>query len=120
MPELTARLRAVLRRPGAALGARLNLGNLSLDSATRQVWVDGGGIELSVRETAMLELLLRRQGNVVAREVLEQQLYSFDAQPGSNALEVLVHRLRRRLQEAAATPRVHTVRGVGYLLIEAE
>jgi len=110
----------VLRRPGAALGARLTLGNLSLDIATRQVWVDSGLVELSVRETAMLELLLRRQGNVVTREVLEQQLYSFDAQPGSNALEVLVHRLRRRLQDAAARPQIHTIRGVGYLLAAVE
>ena len=120
MPELIARARAVLRRPGAALGARLTLGNLSLDIATRQVWVDSGAVELSVRETAMLELLLRRQGNVVTREMLEQQLYSFDAQPGSNALEVLVHRLRRRLQDAAAGLQVHTIRGVGYLLVAAE
>jgi DNA-binding response OmpR family regulator len=120
MPELIARIRAVLRRPDAALGVRLKLGNLSLDTTSRQVWVDGNDIGLSVRETAMLELLLRRQGNVVTREALEEKLYSFDAQPGSNALEVLVHRLRRRLQDSAATLRVHTVRGVGYLLAEAE
>ena len=120
MPELIARIRAVLRRPNAALGVRLDLGNVSLDTVSRQVWVDGNDIGLSVRETTMLELLLRRQGYVVTREALEEKLYSFDAQPGSNALEVLVHRLRRRLQDAAATLRVHTVRGVGYLLAEAE
>jgi DNA-binding response OmpR family regulator len=120
MPELTARLRALLRRPGAALGAQLRFGNLCLDIASRRVRVAGADVELSVRETAMLELLLRRQGTVVTREVLEQKLYSFDAQPGSNALEVLVHRLRRRLQDCAATMRVHTVRGVGYLLVETQ
>jgi DNA-binding response OmpR family regulator len=52
------------------------------------------------------------------REVLEQRLYSFDSQIGSNALEVLVHRLRRRLQEAGAPVVIHTVRGVGYLMAE--
>ena len=61
---------------------------------------------------------MRRQGSVVIREVLEQRLYSFDSQIGSNALEVLVHRLRRRLQEAGAPVVIHTVRGVGYLMAE--
>jgi DNA-binding response OmpR family regulator len=120
MSELIARVRAVLRRPGAALGAVLGFGNLTLDSASRQVRVDGGTVELTVRETAMLEVLLRRQGSVVTREVLEQKLYSFDAHLGSNALEVLVYRLRRRLQDSGAALRVQTVRGVGYLLVEVE
>ena len=61
---------------------------------------------------------MRRQGIVVMREVLEHRLYSFDSQIGSNALEVLVHRLRRRLQEAGAPVVIHTVRGVGYLMAE--
>ncbi len=116
LPELVARLRALLRRPNAALGVALSLGPLVLDTATRQVRVDGAQVEFSVRETAMLEMLLRRQGVVVARETLEQGLYSFDSHLGSNALEVLVHRLRRRLAEVAPALSVHTVRGVGYLL----
>jgi len=120
IPELIARVRALLRRPDAALGVTLSLGNLVLDTSTRQVRVDGAAVEFSVRETAMLELLLRRQSSVVPREVLEQGLYSFDAQLGSNAMEVLVHRLRRKLADAAATLRVHTVRGVGYLLADTE
>ena len=120
MPELLARLRALLRRPNAALGVTLGLGNLVFDTTTRQGRVDGVDIGLSVREAAMLELLLRRQSCVVTREALEQGLYSFDAQLGSNAMEVLVHRLRRRLTDTAATPCLHTVRGVGYLLSEAK
>jgi len=120
MPELLARLRALLRRPNAALGVTLGLGNLVFDTTTRQARVDGVDIGLSVREAAMLELLLRRQSSVVSREALEQGLYSFDAQLGSNAMEVLVHRLRRRLTDTAATPCLHTVRGVGYLLSEAK
>jgi DNA-binding response OmpR family regulator len=118
MPELIARIRALLRRPNAALGVCLTLGNLMLDTATRQVQVGGAAIGLSVRETSMLEILLRRQGTVVTREIMEQRLYSFDAQIGSNAMEVLVHRLRRKLQEVEATVTVHTVRGVGYLIAE--
>jgi DNA-binding response OmpR family regulator len=119
MPELIARIRALLRRPNAALGVSLSLGNVVLDTASRQTLVAGADVSLSVRETSMLEILLRGQGRVVTREVLENRLYSFDAQLGSNALEVLVHRLRRRLQESGATPTVHTVRGVGYLMAEA-
>jgi two-component system response regulator QseB len=119
MPELIARLRALLRRPNAALGVTLTLGNLVLDTASRQVRVDDTDIPLSVRETSMLEVLLRQQGMVVVRAVMEQRLYGFETQVGSNALEVLVHRVRRRLQEVGATVAVHTVRGVGYLLAEA-
>lgn len=119
MPELIARLRALLRRPNAALGVTLTLGNLLLDTTTRQVQVDGADVSLSVRETSMLELLLRQQGTVVTRVVMEQRLYSFDVQLGSNALEVLIHRLRRRLQDVGATVAIHTLRGVGYLLSEA-
>jgi len=120
MPELVARIRALLRRPGAVLGVQLSLGNLVLDTATRQTRVNGADVGLTVRETTMLELLLRRQSDVVTREALEQGLYNFDAQLGSNAMEVMVHRLRRKLADASATLSVHTVRGVGYLLTETK
>jgi DNA-binding response OmpR family regulator len=116
MPELIARVRALLRRPGAAFGVTLMLGNLVLDTTTREVRVADRVIGLSVRETTLLEQLLRRQSSVVPREVLEGSLYSFDNELGSNAMEVLVHRLRRKLADTAATLSIHTVRGVGYLL----
>jgi DNA-binding response OmpR family regulator len=116
IPELISRMRALLRRPNAALGVRLELGNLVLDTSNRQVRIAGKVVALSVRETALVELLLRRQGRVVTREAIEQGLYGFDAPLGSNAVEVLVHRLRRRLQDAGASVHVHTLRGVGYLL----
>jgi DNA-binding response OmpR family regulator len=119
MPELIARVRALLRRPSAALGVMLTLGNLSLDTPSRLVRVDGAEVALSVRETSMLEILMRQQGTVVTRDRMEQRLYSFEAQLGSNALEVLIHRLRRRLQETGASVVIHTVRGVGYLMAEA-
>ncbi len=118
MPELISRMRALLRRPNAALGVVLRLGELVLDTTARQASVAGAPLELSLRETALLELLLRRQGRVVPREAIEQALYGFDAAIGSNALEVLVHRLRRKLTEAGASAAVHTLRGVGYLLAE--
>jgi DNA-binding response OmpR family regulator len=119
MPELIARVRALLRRPSAALGVMLTLGNLMLDTTSRLVRIDGAEVALSLRETSMLEILLRQQGAVVTRELMEQRLYSFEAQLGSNALEVLIHRLRRRLGEVGAAVTIHTVRGVGYLMAEA-
>jgi len=119
MPELISRIRALLRRPNAALGVVLELGDLVLDTASRRARVGNTPLALSVRETALLELLLRRQGSVVTREAIEQGLYGFDTALGSNALEVLVHRLRRKLAEAPARVTVHTLRGVGYLLDES-
>lgn len=119
MPELVARVRALLRRPNAALGVTLTLGNVSLDTTARAVEIGGRDVGLTPRETSMLEILLRQQGKVVPRETMEQRLYSFDAQLGSNALEVLLHRLRKRLAEAEASVTIHTVRGVGYLIAES-
>jgi len=116
MPELISRVRALLRRPNAALGVVLDLGELILDTVSRQAKVGEIPLVLSLRETALLELLLRRQGNVVTREAIEHGLYGFDTTLGSNAVEVLVHRLRRKLGEAGARVAVHTLRGVGYLL----
>jgi DNA-binding response OmpR family regulator len=119
MPELISRIRALLRRPNSALGVVLELGELVLDTTSRQARVGSTALTLSLREMALLELLLRRQGRVVTREALEQGLYGFDTTLGSNAVEVLVHRLRRKLADANATAVVHTLRGVGYLLGES-
>jgi DNA-binding response OmpR family regulator len=119
MDELISRVRALLRRPNAALGVDLRLGNLALHTTTRVVAVDEEPVALSLRETSLLELLLRRHGRVVPRESIESGLYGFDNPTGPNAVEVLVHRLRRRLQVAGATVVIHTIRGVGYLLAQA-
>ena len=118
MPELISRVRALLRRPNAALGVHLEVGNLVFETAHRQVTVAGKILPLSIRELALLEILLRRAERVVTREAIEQSLYNFEAELGSNALEVLVHRLRRKLQDAGATLQIHTLRGVGYLLAD--
>ena len=93
----------------------MELGNLMLDTATRQGQVEGRPLPLSVKEAALLELLLRRQGRVATREVIEHSVYDFTTTLGSNAVEVLVHRLRRKLADAGATVVIHTLRGVGYI-----
>jgi DNA-binding response OmpR family regulator len=120
LEELVARLQALLRRPGNLLGMALRLGNLTLDTIARQVFVDERPIAFSAREIAVLEHLLRRSGRVVAKTLLENSLYGPSQEIGSNAVEVHVHRLRRRLAEVGANVQVHTVRGVGYLIGEAK
>ena len=118
--ELQARLDAVLRRQGGYVGRALMLGALVLDPATREVTLDGAPVALSVRETELLELLLRRAGRVVPKRMAEDQLFGMDEGLGSNAIEVYVHRLRRRLEQSGAALRIDTVRGVGYMLRAAE
>jgi len=119
MPELLARIKAVLRRPAAELGGTLSLGRLSLEVGGGSALLDGKPMLFSRRELALLENLMRRAGNVVTRQALEAGIYGFDDEIGSNSLEVLVHRLRRRLTDAGAGVAIHTVRGLGYILSEA-
>ena len=118
LEELVARLRALLRRPGNLLGVSLELGNVTLDTVARQVTVDEQPIFFSARETAVLEHLLRRSGRVVGKSLLENNLYGLSQEIGSNAVEVYVHRLRKRFAEVGATVQIHTLRGVGYLIAE--
>ena len=118
LEELVARLQALLRRPGNLLGLALKLGNLTLDTVARQVFVDDEPTLFSPREIAVLEHLMRRGGRVVAKNLLEESLYGLSQEIGSNAVEVYVHRLRRHLAEIGATVLVHTVRGVGYMIAE--
>jgi len=120
MAELVARTKALLRRPGGALGVTLRAGNVVLDTVGRDVRVGGVPLQLPRRECAVLEHLLRRQGRVVPKSVLEEKLYGIDDELESNAVPVHVHHLRRKLQDASATAEIHTVRGVGYLLTGAE
>ncbi len=117
MAELVARTKALLRRPGGALGATLKAGNLALDTIGRDLRVDGKAFLLPRRETAILEHLMRRAGRVVPKALLEDKLYGIDDELESNAIPVHVHHLRRRLAEAGADVEIHTVRGVGYLLM---
>jgi len=115
MSELIARTKALLRRPGGALGATLSAGNVVFD-----VSVAGVPLQLPRREAAILEHLLRRQGRVVPKSVLEEKLYGIDEELESNAVPVHVHHLRRKLQDSRASAEIHTVRGVGYLLAETK
>lgn len=114
--ELLARLHALLRRPGRGPTAPLVAGNVMLDGTTLEAWVAGVPLRLGRREAQLLEVLMRRADRVVPREAIEASLGAGRAAPGSAALEVLLHRLRRHLRDAAADIDLHTLRDAGYLL----
>ncbi|AWZ01345.1 transcriptional regulatory protein QseB [Rhodobiaceae bacterium] len=118
MAELIARLRALLRRPGAALGVVLECGNVTLDTTARDATVDGSVLPATRMEIIFLEFLMRRFGRVVPKEVLLDGMTYSSEGITPNAVEVTVHRLRKKLIAHNASIAVHTVRGVGYLLDE--
>lgn len=112
LDELAARLRALVRRAAGQPQALLQAGALQLDSAARSVRLDGLPVALSTREFDLLQALLLAAGRVLSREQLEQQLYGWGQEVDSNAVEVHIHHLRKKLGAAV----IQTVRGVGYLL----
>jgi DNA-binding response OmpR family regulator len=112
LAELGARLRAVTRRAGGIASGSIRVGALDIDPAAREVRYRGQRVELQPREFALLQALALRAGQVLTRVQLESQLYEWDEALDSNALEVIVHRLRRKLAPEA----IRTVRGVGYML----
>ena len=116
IPELIARLNAILRRPSRMVAGVLTCGNLSYDLGTHRASVGGEDLTLTRRELALLEAMLRQQGRVVPRQRLEDSLYGMNEEVGSNALEVLVHRVRKKLSDGDSGVRLHTIRGVGYLM----
>jgi DNA-binding response OmpR family regulator len=118
--ELVARLEALLRRPRELQGLVLELANLGLDTAGRQVLVDGKPRVISARELAVLEILMRRKGKVVSKKLVEDQLFGAGGDLSSNAVEVYVHRLRKQLAELGAQVAIHTVRGIGYMIGETK
>ena len=114
--EIAARLRALLRSPGNRAPTILASGRIAFDPVSRMASVGGQMIDLSRREGDLLELMLRREGTVVQRGAIEEALYSFNDPVTPNAIEAVISRLRRKLEEHGETGRLHTVRGVGYML----
>ncbi len=114
--ELSARCRALLRRPVQGLTPLLSVGKLTFDTSSRQAAHDGALIELSRREAGLLEVLMRRAGAVLTKQALEEAVYDFNEPVTPNAVEVAISRLRRRLEDAGAKDFLHNVRGIGYML----
>ena len=114
LAELDARVRALIRRSHGHNRSVLVHGALSFDTAERSASVGGDALDLSARELAMLELLLLRSGRVISKEQFVEHLCGFDDDVTENAIEVYVHRLRRKLDPIGI--HVQTVRGLGYFL----
>jgi DNA-binding response OmpR family regulator len=112
LDELNARIRSVLRRAAGRGDPVIQHGNLRLDPVTHSVEYKGTPVSLSAHEYSVLEALLQRPGAVLSRAQLEDRLYGWDQPIGSNAIEVYIHALRRKLDGAA----IRTLRGVGYFV----
>lgn len=110
--ELAARLRALVRRAHGQTQTRLTVGDVTLDAAARQVWRLGEPVDLSQREYDLLQVFLLNAGRVLSRDQLERHLYQWGTEVSSNAVEVHIYHLRRKLRPDL----IETVRGVGYVL----
>jgi len=112
LDELTARIRALTRRSAGRAAPLLAHGDLALDPAAHSVTLAGQAVELSSREFSLLQMLLENAGRVLTRTQLEQSLYGWRDEPDSNALEVHIHHLRKKL----GSELIRTLRGVGYTI----
>ena len=116
LSELEARVRALIRRAHAGAGSDLVHGRLRLDMAGRRLYCDGQPLDLSGRELAVIELMLLREGKVVTKQQIVDNLYGWEDVSSSNAVEVFVYRLRKKLESCGADVNINTVRGMGYLI----
>jgi len=121
-PELLARIRALLRRGRIGEVLRLEFADLEMDLVTRKVSRSGRTIELTAKEFALLECLLRNQGHVVSREMLARDVWQETARatPLDNVIDVHIARLRRKIDDPFDNKLLKTVRGVGFVLREGE
>lgn len=116
LSEVAARLRALIRRRHGQSVSRLVHGAVSFDPVARTAWLDDKALELTARELALLELLLSSKGRVLSRELIEEKLYGWGQELESNAVEVYVHHLRKKLGAGF----IRTQRGIGYALGEPQ
>ena len=114
LSELEARVRALIRRSHSSASADLVHGALRLDTVGRRLYRNEQAVELSARELAVVELLLLREGRVVTKQQIVDHLYGWDDTSSSNAVEVFVYRLRKKLEESGVE--IRTVRGMGYII----
>ncbi len=114
LAELEARVRALIRRGQAGGSAMISVGKLQFDTANHTATYDNASLNLSARELAVLEILMQKMGKVVNKEQMLEKLCSFDEDISDNALEVYLHRLRKKLEHTNIN--IRTIRGLGYLL----
>lgn len=118
LEELAARVRAALRTAHGKSTNILTVGDLMLDSGTKSVTRGGRSIELSAKEYALLEYLMLNQGIVLSREKIENHIWNFDYEGGTNVVDVYISYLRKKIDEGQEMRLIHTVRGRGYVLRE--
>ncbi len=115
--ELLVRLQSLIRRSNLGRPvSELSVGDLSMDLLSRQVTRNGNSIDLQPREFALLEYLMRNAGNVVSKTMILEHVWDYNFDPQTNVVDVLVHRLRSKLDKDFPDKILHTVRGVGYVL----
>lgn len=114
LPELEARVRALIRRGQCGTNPVYGCGALTFDSVGRRAMINGTALELTTREMSVLEALMLRTGWVVSKEQLLERLYSYEEEASSNAIEVYIHRLRKKIEPAGVT--IRTIRGLGYVI----
>ena len=117
--ELLARIRVLLRRQSDTPTDELVLADLKVDVQSHRAERAGRTVELSGKEFAMLEYLMRNQGRVLSREQIEQHVWDFDYEGGSNMVDVYIRYLRKKLDEGYEKKLIHTVRGAGYVMRES-
>jgi DNA-binding response OmpR family regulator len=118
--ELLARLRALARRPPSPLAVTLRLADLEVNTASHAAQRAGRQIKLTAREYALLEFLMRNPGRIVSRGQILDHVWDDNFDPVGNVVDVLVGRLRRKVDTAGQRPLIHTARGAGYLLSERD
>jgi DNA-binding response OmpR family regulator len=116
--ELLARVRALLRRGGFDTDAVLSVGDLTLEPATREARRGGKRISLSATEYSLLEYLMRNAGRVLTRSLIVEHVWQYDFEGNDNVLDVYIRYLRNKIDKEFAYPLIHTVRGVGFQMIE--
>jgi DNA-binding response OmpR family regulator len=114
--ELLARIRALLRREGPSKSARLRVGDLVMDTLTRQVWRGQRGIELTTKEYAILEYFMRHPNIVITRPMIEEHAWNYEFSGVSNIIDVYIRRLRHHVDVEGEESLIQTVRGAGYRL----
>ena len=114
--ELLARLRALLRREVLPKTQKFQVGDLTLDPQSREVWRDGGRVELTAKEYAIIEYFMRRPNAVVTRTMLGESVWDYEFDGISNIIDVYVRRLRRKIDREGEASLIQTVRGAGYRL----
>ena len=119
-PELLARVRALSRKYSSVKSTRISVADLTLDSASRRVERGGREISLSAKEFAVLEYLMRNKGVVPSREKIENNAWNYEYEGGSNVVDVYMSYLRRKIDDGAERKLLRTVRGVGWMIEEAE